>query len=109
MKVRKALAIACYTLCIAGFGVCGYVSLLSYRKDISYKLGFLIFLPVWITTYWFSTFFMQLICKKGTDGKNQWLIGKKARKIMNAVVTALSFILMAFWIYVYFFLVMTSK
>lgn len=100
MTVRKVLAIICYTISLAAYGAAGYVSYISWQGEISYQLGFLIFLPVWIVTYWFSTFFLQLIEKK-SGGKTVWLISKKARKLLNAFSNVLSFILLGFWIYVY--------
>ncbi len=100
MKVRKVLAIICYTVCLAAYAAAGYVSYISYCGEISYKLGFLIFLPIWIVTYWFSTFFSQLIEKKGIDGST-WLIKKAPRKVLSIISNLLSFALLAFWGYVY--------
>lgn len=101
MKVRKALAIICYTVCLAAYGAAGYVSYIAWNKTISYYLGFLIFLPVWIVTYWFSTFFVQLSEKKLSNGKTQWIIGRKAVKILNWITCLCSIILLCFWAYVY--------
>ncbi|MDO4944925.1 MAG: hypothetical protein Q4E74_06970 [Ruminococcus sp.] len=100
MTVRKVLAIICYTVSLAAYGAAGYVSYLAWKGDISYRLGFLIFLPVWIITYWFSTFFSQLIEKRSGD-KRIWLLPKKVRKLLNAFSNVLSFVLLGFWVYVY--------
>lgn len=109
MKGRKFLAILCYFLCIVAFGVCGYVSYLSYTNVISFKLGFLIFLPVLITTYWFSTFFSQLICKKGSDGKYHRLIGRIPYRIMNTIVNIITILLIGYWAYAYFILASSAN
>lgn len=101
IKIRRVLAVICYVICLCAYGAAGYVSWISFNKQISYKLGFLIFLPVWIVTYWFSTFFVQLLAKKLPDGKTKWLMSKTTRKILNGISNVLSVVLLGFWVYVY--------
>lgn len=108
-KIRKILAVICYVICLTAYGASGYVSWLSFNGDISYKLGFLIFLPVWIVTYWFSTFFVQLLARNRPDGKTKWLMKKTPRKILNGISNVLSVLLLGFWVYVYISQYMIGK
>ena len=71
------------------------------RKRLSDKQGFLTFLPIWIVSYWFNTFFSQLVCRVKKDGSRQWAIKKRARHILSDISTVLSVVLLCFWIYVY--------
>lgn len=100
MRARRILAIICYTVSMAAYAAAAYVSYISWTGEISFKLGFLIFLPIWIITYWFSTFFVQLIEKK-KDGKTVWLIPKASRKILSGISSVISILLLGFWVYVY--------
>lgn len=63
MKTRRILAIICYTIGFCAYGAAGYVCWLSWSGTISDKQGFLTFLPIWIVSYWFNTFFSQLVCR----------------------------------------------
>lgn len=63
MKTRRILAIICYTIGFCAYGAAGYVCWLSWNGTISDKQGFLTFLPIWIVSYWFNTFFSQLVCR----------------------------------------------
>lgn len=100
MKARKILAVICYTVCLTAYGAAGYVSWLAYTQEISYKLGFLIFLPVWIISFWFSTFFSQLT-EKRSGKKAVSIIPVNVRRVLNGISNFLSFALLAYWIYVY--------
>ncbi len=62
--------------------------------------GFLTFLPIWIVSYWFNTFFSQLVCRVK---KTAQAMGyqKKARHVLSDISTVLSVVLLCFWIYVY--------
>ncbi|WP_295210245.1 hypothetical protein [Ruminococcus sp.] len=101
MKTRRILAIICYTVGFCAYAAAGYVSWISWEGTISYKQGFLTFLPIWIVSYWFNTFFSQLICRRKKDGTKQWAVGKGARKVLGDISTVLSVVLLCFWIYVY--------
>lgn len=99
MKVRKTLAIICYTICILAYAACGYISYLSWKIKISHQFGFLLFIPVWIIAFWFSTFFSQLVTMKTKDGKTTVLCGKKVKNILNDITSFLSLILLICWAY----------
>lgn len=84
-----------------------YIAYLSETEKISYVFGFLLFLPIWISSYWFSTFFMQLIeVKKGK--KTIHLLDKSSTKILNGISTAISTLLLVYWIYIYIFKIMDT-
>ncbi|MBR1739098.1 MAG: hypothetical protein IJ737_02305 [Ruminococcus sp.] len=102
MKARRVLAIICYTLCMTAYGFCGYFSYLSWKEKISYRYGFLLFLPVWIVSYWFSTFFSQL-CDKKEDGKTVHVIPPLLFRILNTLSWMIGIALVGFWIYIYYF------
>ena len=99
MRVRKILAIICYTVCLLAYGVCGYISYLSWETKITHRFGFLLFLPVWIIAFWFSTFFTQLVTVRTKDGSNKVLIGKKVRNILNDITSLISVVLLVVWAY----------
>ena len=101
MKTRRILAISCYTIGFCAYGAAGYVCWLSWNGTISDKQGFLTFLPIWIVSYWFNTFFSQLVCRVKKDGSRQWAIKKRARHVLSDISTVLSVVLLCFWIYVY--------
>jgi Mn2+/Fe2+ NRAMP family transporter len=63
--------------------------------------GFLIFILFWIGSYWFSTFFTQLIHVKSKEGKNKWLVSKRGRRLMGDATAVISAALICFWIYFY--------
>lgn len=102
IPMRKSMAIVCYMISMAALAVCGYVTWTAYKGDMARTLGFLIFLPIWIASYWFSTFFIQL-AQVRIKGELQWLIGKVAGVLLNSLNNILSTGLMIFWIYIYVF------
>ena len=63
--------------------------------------GFLTFLPIWIVSYWFNTFFSQLVCRVKKDYPGNGLSKKRARHVLSDISTVLSVVLLCFWIYVY--------
>ena len=101
MKGRRILAIICYTVGFCAYGAAGYVSWLAWNGTISDKQGILTFLPIWIVSYWFNTFFSQLICRVNKDGTKVWAMSKRARHLLGDISTVLSVVLLCFWIYVY--------
>lgn len=94
LKVRKFLMVVCYMLALAAYSVCGYITYLSWNLRIIYKFGFLLFLPIWIVGFWFSTFFSQL----SLVGKKS-LCGKHFRHFLDWLTSFLSFILLLAWGY----------
>ena len=101
MEKRRLFGIICYAIAIICYLVCGYITYLTYSTVISEMEGFLIFILVWIGSYWFSTFFSQLICVKSKDGKKNWLIKKGARRLMGDILAVLSAALICFWAFIY--------
>ena len=65
--MRRVLGIICYVLSIAASAAAGYFSYRAYYQKISYEQGLLTFVPLFIVSYWFSTFYGQLISPKGGD------------------------------------------
>ncbi len=108
MTARRILAIVCYTACMAAYGVCGFLSYQAMTSKISYVYGFLLFLPIWISSYWFSTFFSQLIyVKKGE--KTVCLLDKTAASILSGISSFISVVLLVLWGYIYIFRVLDTS
>ena len=59
--MRKTLAFICYVLMLAADAAAGYFTYRAFVQKISYDQGLLTFVPLFILSYWFSTFFSQLI------------------------------------------------
>lgn len=98
LKFRRVLGAICYILSIAANAVSGYVIYLAVTGKITYYLGMLIFVPVFILSYWFATFFMQL-----TEGRSHGrrIMPKWLRGFLNTISTLLSLALVVFWGYIY--------
>lgn len=99
LGLRRFLAFLCYTAMLAADAASVYVIYLSVTGGMTYYLGLLIFVPVFIFSYWMSTFFSQL-----TDGKvnGKRVCPKWLRSFLNAFGTLISLATLAFWIYIYF-------
>lgn len=97
--MRRFLGIACYVIVLALNGAAVYVSYISYTQKISYQLGFLLFMPIFIATYWFSTFFSQLT--SGTDKNGKPYMNKLLRRILSDISTVLSIALLGYWAYMF--------
>ena len=97
LKFRRTLGILCYLISIAANTVSGYVIYLAVSGKITYYLGMLIFVPVFILSYWFATFFMQL-----TEGRHRGkrIMPKWLRGFLNGISTLLSLALVVFWGYI---------
>lgn len=93
--MRRVLGIICYVLSIAASAAAGYFSYRAYYQKISYEQGLLTFVPLFIVSYWFSTFYGQLISPKGGD----LLIPKWLNNILYWFSTLVSVALIAFWGY----------
>ena len=100
MKLRKILAALFYAFCVASLFAAGYVSFLSYSGKITIRFGFLLFMPIWIISYWFSTFFYLAVRKKTNKGVT-YAISRKLAKNLNKITNGISFLLLAYWIFVY--------
>ncbi|MGN0633683.1 MAG: hypothetical protein ACI4JW_07410 [Oscillospiraceae bacterium] len=97
LGLRRFLAFLCYTAMLAADAASVYVIYQSITGGMTYYLGLLIFVPVFIFSYWMSTFFSQL-----TDGKvnGRRVCPKWLRSFLNALGTLISFALVAFWGYI---------
>lgn len=82
---------------LAADAAAGYVTYLTYIQRISYQYGILIFVPIFISSYWFATFFNQLIAPK-----SGLLISKPAYNILYAVSSLISVGLLGSWAYLFF-------
>ena len=97
--IRRCLAAICYTCMLAADAYIGYIIYISYFGGITYYLGQLIFVPVFIVSYWFSTFFSQLTFGK-QGGKR--IIPKWLGTVLNGLSTLISVAFLAFWGYIYY-------
>lgn len=105
--MRKFLGTLCYIITLAIYGVLGYLAYITYHQEISYQLGLLLCLPIYIVSYWFSTFFSQLF--DGKDNNQKPLINRKVRKALTSILSIINLVVLFSWIgmYVYIFLYST--
>ncbi|MBQ1431505.1 MAG: hypothetical protein IIZ09_00245 [Ruminococcus sp.] len=105
MKGRKTFAVIFYVLCAAALIAAGVISFMAFRGTMDYTFGFLLFMPIWIGSYWFLSFFNALArLKKGK--KIKWVIAKPVTRGLSTVANILSVLLVCFWIYAYIFKIM---
>ncbi len=97
--MRKAMGIICYIIMLVADGVAGLFTWQAYSQEISYQKGFLLFMPVFIITYWFGTFFNQLAGGKDEQGKPR--TNKIVMRILSWLSTLLSLALLGFWVFIY--------
>ena len=107
MKARKTLALICYTVCIAASIAAGVVSFMAYRQTITYTYGFLLFVPIWIGSFWFLSFFNALSREK-KGKKIKFVVKKSLTKGLSTTANILSVLLLCFWIYAYIFKIMPA-
>ena len=108
MKNRKTYAMICYFVCIAACIGAGVVSFLAYKHSITYTLGFLIFVPIWIGAYWFLGFFNALAREKNGK-KTRFIVKKSLTRGLSAVANIMSVLLLCFWVYAYIFMVLPAN
>lgn len=108
MKKRKVLSVIFYIFCIISLVAGIAVSVMSFKGVVTVRLGFLLFMPLWIISYWFSTFFYLTVRKKTQQGVS-YAIERKKVKILNKISNALSFLLLVYWIFVYIRQVISYK
>lgn len=99
--MRKFFAYLCYAAEFASMSVAGIFSYTVYKGETSFDLGMLIFIPLMIMSYWFSTFGYQLANLKCTDGSKHCILNKRVNKILSSLSTIITFGLMIFWVYLY--------
>ncbi len=101
LRKRKRLAAVFFTLAMLSHCVSALLIYLATTQKISYYLGIMIFLPVWIAGYWFGTFFSQVLTLKLPDGTKKCIISKRTKKILNNIVFYMGILLVAVWTYLY--------
>lgn len=101
LRNRKRLAAVFFTGAMLSHFVSFFLLYLAVTQKISYYLGIMIFLPVWIVGYWFGTFFSQVLTLKLPDGSKKCIISYKTKKILNNIVFYMGILLVAIWAYFY--------
>jgi hypothetical protein len=98
LTLRRILATICYAAMLAADAAAVWVIYKSIYGGMTYYLGLLIFVPLFIFTYWMSTFFSQL-----TSGKvgSKRIIPKWLRTLLNVLGNIISLALIAFWGYIF--------
>ncbi len=99
LHFRRTLGIICYLVMLAADAAALYVIYISYFGQITYYHGMLLFVPIFIVSYWFATFFMQL-----TGGRihGRRIMPMGVRVFLNTLGTIFSIALVGFWGYIYF-------
>ncbi|MBR6872973.1 MAG: hypothetical protein IKN17_05650 [Ruminococcus sp.] len=95
--MRKALAGICYLIMLGCDGAAAYFTYRAYAMKISYDFGLLVFVPLFIGSYWFSTFFSMLIHPR--NGK--LLMNRTAFNLLYWLSTLLSLALLGAWAYLF--------
>ena len=95
--MRKTLAAVCYILMLAADAAAGYFTYRAFVQKISYDQGVLTFVPLFIVSYWFSTFFRQLIHPRGSKP----IIGRGLYNFLYWLSTLLSLALLGTWVYLF--------
>jgi Zn-dependent protease with chaperone function len=98
LAFRRILAAICYIAMLAADAAAAFVIYESVNGGITYYLGLLIFVPVFIFTYWMSTFFSQLSCGRVNGVR---IMPKWARTLLGWISNIISLALVAFWGYIY--------
>lgn len=98
LALRRILAAICYIAMLAADAALLYVIYVSINGGITYYLGMLIFIPVFIFTWWMSAFFSQLTYGRENEKK---IMPKTLRFVMNLLSSVISIALIAFWGYIY--------
>ncbi|WP_124100163.1 hypothetical protein [Ruminococcus sp. Marseille-P6503] len=97
--MRKILGTLCYLAVLAADAAAAYCSYLAYKEKISYYQGFITFIPLFIVSYWFNTFFTQLF--SGTDKSGKPYINKTLKRLLSDFVTLVSIALLGIWAYIF--------
>lgn len=101
LRRRKRMAGVFFATAMLSHCVSFFLVYLAVTQRISYYLGVMIFLPVWIVGYWFGTFFSQVLTLKLPDGTKKCIISYKTKKLLNNIVFYMGILLVAVWAYFY--------
>ena len=93
--MRKVFGFICYGIMLAAYGLCGYFTYLACVQKVSYEQGLLMFVPAFIGSSWFSTFFSQLIQPRGAEP----IINEKVYNILYHLSSLPALGLLGFWAY----------
>ena len=99
--MRKVLAYICCGLEYVSMAVASVFTYKVYKSEMSFDLGVMIFIPLMIMSYWFSTFFHQLSNVKGKNGEECCIINKKSSRVLSSLSTFVTFALLVIWVYNY--------
>ena len=99
--MRKFLAFLFSAAEFASMAVAGYYSYSAYKGEMSFELGVLLFIPLMIMSYWFSTFYYHLSHPRHADGSRSCILNKRVCKILSTASSVVTFALMFFWIYMF--------
>lgn len=98
LALKRTLSLICLILFAGCDAFSGLLIYASINGVITYYLGLLIFIPVFIVSYWFSTFFSQLSAGK-VKGKR--VFPKWLRSFILIISSFVSVALLGFWGYIY--------
>ena len=101
--MKKFLAFLCYLADLASMAAAGWFSYSVFKGEMAFELGIMIFIPLMIMSYWFSTFFYQLTSPKCTDGKRHSSLNKWLGRVLSWVSNVITFGLLVFWVYLLLF------
>ena len=101
MIKRKVFAYLCYALEFTAMAVAGIYTYNAYKGEVSFDLGLMVFIPLMIMSYWFSTFNYQLANPRFDDGERHCILNKTVDKILSTLSTVITFALMLTWCYLY--------
>ena len=97
--LRKISAVLCWAAALGAYGAAAYYSYMAYIQRISYQQAILTFMPLFIVSYWFGTFFSQLAAPNDKSGKPG--LNKKLRNALNGVLSLAGVALLGFWGYMF--------
>lgn len=99
-KLRAAFSLLFILLYLVALAAEGYILYLCRRDRMTYMQGFLTSIPTSIVMYWLSCFFDDITAVKGKGGTDH-VINRHLRRVISALLTLVSIITVAFWLYTY--------
>lgn len=99
--IRKIFAYLCCALEFVAMAVAGIFTYKAYKGEISFDLGLMLFIPVMIVSYWFSTFGYLLSWQKDKIGERCFITNKVVDRILSVMSTIITLVLVLVWLYIY--------
>lgn len=96
---RKISAVLCWTAALGAYAAAAYCSYMAYIQRISYQQGILTFIPLFIVSFWFGTFFSQLAAPKSKSGGSG--LNKHLKNVLSVVHSLIGVLLLGFWVYLF--------